>query len=217
MGPKRIISQLFDPRRFLAPCPNFGVHYTTPLFLFVCVSIVSMTPPAEAQPTHTSHVDPKKPATITDRTSVSYAHYVVGADALGLIIGGISGNDKAFLAMYGLGGPLVHVAKGNMGRAALSLGARVALPLVVGGVLSEGCGDPDPDPDGTLCEDGRRIVGTIIGGILAVGIDWIVLSKEHKRKKGAPSLAPKPRPATVRPAVSLLPRGTPTLGIEGSF
>lgn len=113
--------------------------------------------------------------------------------------------ETAGLAGYALAAPAVHFAHGQPRRAALSLGLRVGLPLLVGGVLAaEGaarCPDgPPEDPRG--CE--RLTTAILVAGslsMLAASIaDATVLAWEPK----LPPLRGLGRKATT-PAFSLAP------------
>ena len=77
--------------------------------------------------------------------SESYAHWVVASDvtAVLLVVGAFTGPGElgyASAATHLLGGPVVHVAHGEIGKGALSLGLRLGIPvtaMMVVGVLSQ--------------------------------------------------------------------------------
>jgi len=115
-----------------------------------------------------------------------YRSQVLAVDVTSLVVtgAGLAGDAPAgiFLGVTGLviGSPIVHVAHGNEGRAAASLGLRVGLP-VVGGVIGLGiCGGHDRDPEpasnrGLECLVSGG-VGFGIGAALALIVDYAVLA-----------------------------------------
>lgn len=81
----------------------------------------------------------------------------------------------ASFATYVLGGPIVHASHGNWGRAALSLGARVGMPLlgISTGVALEDC------RGGDFCGFGGALIGGVVGIAAAVAIDSAALAREE--------------------------------------
>jgi hypothetical protein len=82
------------------------------------------------------------------------------------------------VAGYALGGPIVHAAHGDWGRAGISLSARVVLPVVgiVGG--HELCvAGSDEDHDELLPCFGSMILGGIAGIVGAEVLDWAAVSR----------------------------------------
>lgn len=115
-----------------------------------------------------------------------------GSDVLGL----------AGLGTYALGPPIVHLARGNYGRSAISLGARLALPVIgffIGAAL--GAASRSDDPSKPLAEG---VLGAGFAMVAAVPIDACLLSWE------APAGA-APSPAAVAPSGSALV--LPTLAV----
>lgn len=86
---------------------------------------------------------------------------------------------------YLLGGPIVHAAHGNWGRAAGSLGLRLGLPLAGGlaGAALAQCRQGE-----WFCGYAEVGMGTLIGIVAAVTIDASVLAREPVTK--APALVP---------------------------
>ena len=102
------------------------------------------------------------------------------AAALTLVIVGGALDEPLLLggsfATYVLGGPIVHATHGNWGRATLSLGARVGVPLlgIATGVGLEDCSG------GEFCGFGGALIGGIVGLAGAVAIDSAALAREKK-------------------------------------
>ena len=100
----------------------------------------------------------------------------------------------ATLALYGLGGPIVHAAHGHRGRAVGSLVLRAGLPIIGGYALAE------------VSEDGLEgfLIGFAVGMGTAMIIDSAVLARGTPAKR------------RVAPTVTPLAGGA-SVGVTGSF
>lgn len=105
------------------------------------------------------------------------------------------------LGTYLLGGPVVHAAHGNWGRALGSLGLRSGAPILgaVLGVGLEDCKGSD------ACGLAGAAVGVTLGMGAAIAIDAAVLAHEEV-----------PEESAVKPVVSTGKNGT-WLGLAGTF
>jgi hypothetical protein len=120
---------------------------------------------------------------------------------------------------YLAGGPIVHAETGQPLRAGISLGLRVALPLLGAaiGVAAHSrpqppscCYPPDPDWGGLAA----AAEGFMVGVGAAAVLDAAALAYKH-----VPDEPPAPRKAavSVSPQVSVDPRGGVRAGIGGTF
>ena len=103
---------------------------------------------------------------------------------------------------YALGGPLVHVAHRNYGRAAISVGLRVLLPIVGAnvGVAFSSC---DRGKDfGSLCYLDDMAAGFLVGAAVAATADNLLVTPWTM--PGAETTGPRVAHAT--PSLSLTPR-----------
>ena len=147
-------------------------------------------------------------------------HLADAASVLMIVGGGASGSSELSavgLSGYFVGAPLVHLAHGQPGAAAKSLGLRVALPMVAAlagfklmgedsaGHSSHGCAG---EPASACVGMGGSIVGLMLGGLVgAVAASYI----------DGKYLAAYQRPAqTWAPNVAPI-RGGVALGVSGSF
>jgi hypothetical protein len=168
-------------------------------------SSVAVTPPpleapreAETEPSYRWQI------AVADASSLALLFTVTDRGALG---GGL---------LYLLGGPVIHLAHGEAGRAVGSLGLRVALPIAgafVGGALwwngqDARCKNGDPD----FCSDDEFNVGALYGlglGFLgAMVIDTAVLARPVPVRKDAG--------ATWAPQLAVAP-GHLGVGVIGRF
>jgi hypothetical protein len=118
------------------------------------------------------------------------------------------------LGAYLLGGPIVHAAHDNWGRAALSLGMRTVIPVATGGLFfaANSCGenssnDPDSDAD-AWCGLGQAIAavfGGLVGATVASALDASLLAWEPEE--------PTPQ---VAPALGVT-KTSAWLGVAGRF
>jgi hypothetical protein len=103
-----------------------------------------------------------------------------------------------------LGGPAIHLAHGEVGRAALSFGLRVALPIVGAaiGVRSASCGDAN------LCGLDEALAGLAIGSVIASVVDATLIAGPWR---------PPSSTAKAHSGWSLAPRvvATPELALVG--
>jgi hypothetical protein len=117
----------------------------------------------------------------------------------------------AGLGLYVLGGPVVHLAHRNPGRAAGSLALRVGGPILGGAV---GCA-ADGNDGGVGCLGGLAL-GVFLGTLSAVVIDAAALAHEPVSKPTARWRAPKPR-VSVAADLTLTRNGGAVFGLSGSF
>jgi hypothetical protein len=146
-----------------------------------------------------------------------YGWQTIATDVLAVALLAGSGDSDdgrqvaAGLGVYLLGGPAVHLAHGELGKAGNSLGLRAGLPLA-GGVLGYGlgalgCGDSEESLGDALCPVGMTALGVLVGAVGAVAIDAGAIAKKEVRPKLAVSLAPSVVPTK---------QGT-TFGLAGTF
>jgi hypothetical protein len=122
---------------------------------------------------------------------------------------------------YVFGAPIVHLAHGNGGMFAASLGTRVVSPVIGGatGYLAAKVVDPCRGGGDYVC--GAPIAGVLIGvvsGFLAASaLDAALYSKEPKEKKEPKEEAKRwDGQARVLPTVSASPSGA-SVGFGGTF
>lgn len=146
----------------------------------------------------------------TDTVDVSYRSHILLADGAAvamLLAAGASGSEglgNAALATGALGGPLVHLAHGNPGRALGSLALRTGLTY---GGLALGAASCTPN-DEALDFDclGSALVGGMVGYGAAAIIDATVLGHQTRRA----------RPLPVAPQLGMTRTGM-QVGISGTF
>jgi hypothetical protein len=109
-----------------------------------------------------------------------YGSQVIATDAISwaVLLGGIKAEvwPVAALGASGLflGGPVVHVAHGNYGRAGISFGTRVAVPFlgaVIGAAVHE-------EEDDRVFIPASVIIGAVLGSIAASAVDIAILARE---------------------------------------
>ncbi len=119
---------------------------------------------------------------------------------------------------YALGGPIVHLAHGEVARGAASLGLRVGLPFLgaLGGAMVDG-----NSCSGEICRMDRVVLGGALGVLAAVVVDSAALAYERVQDEPAAAKATPPSPRRSRVALSPLagPRknGGFDVGIGGVF
>jgi hypothetical protein len=109
------------------------------------------------------------PPAVLPRPDDSYGRYILMVDGINLA--------SSFL-LVGVGGyfvaaPALHISRGNYGRAAISLGMRVAFPIagaVVGGMFAERC-----DRNAVVCLPPEILAGFAIGVLTAMIVDAAAL------------------------------------------
>jgi hypothetical protein len=171
---------------------------------------VAPQPQAE-QPSHPATKPAALPPPAPKRTEVArwYGDKTLMTDGGALafaLAGAISGDNGEPLfwiagSGYVLGAPIVHLVHGNPGRAAASLGLRVALPIAFFGVgtTMEDCHGQD------FCGFGSFVIGVPIGMAAAIALDAAVLARDTVH-----------RPVAIVPTASVGPNGT-TIGLAGTF
>lgn len=151
----------------------------------------------------------------TDTVDVSYRSHILLADGAAvamLLAAGASGSEglgNAALATGALGGPLVHLAHGNPGRALGSLALRTGLTyggLALGAAsCTQGAHDGEGGEEGWECL-GSALVGGMVGYGAAAIIDATVLGHQTRRA----------RPLPVAPQLGMTRTGM-QVGISGTF
>jgi hypothetical protein len=87
---------------------------------------------------------------------------------------------------YALGGPIVHLAHGNWGRAAISTGLRITLPVVG---LAIGANTHDHDYDSNSGDVADALLGGVFAGMLAATlVDAALVAYEPVSE--SPAVAP---------------------------
>jgi hypothetical protein len=114
------------------------------------------------------------------------------------------GSANAGLAVYALGGPIVHLAHDQGGRALASVALRVGLPLASAWLWGGHCSSSDDDCD----SEGAVAIGVILGVVTAMVIDATALSHPVK--------ATKPAGATWAPQLTATPQRV-ALGVLARF
>lgn len=143
----------------------------------------------------------------TPRRWYGWEIMLVDAGAFALAYaGGASESDAVTVIALGAfvaGGPVVHVAEGNGGRALLSGALRLGLPLALGAIAGASCDEEDNDEwFGCLAAVGGGALG---GAAIAMLVDYVFLAH-----------APE-RPPRVQVAVTPRREGGLTVGLGGSF
>jgi len=116
--------------------------------------------------------------------------------------------------IYGLGGPIVHLAHGKPGAAALSLTARTLTPLVgaiVGSAATSNCGTPNSEDGNSACNLQGIAYGFFAGAGLAMLIDAALLAREDVKPE-----RPRSDGITVAPTAAVT-KSTATVGAVGTF
>jgi hypothetical protein len=162
---------------------------------------------------------PPRGAADADETE-SYAHWVVVSDLSSVVlgVGALSGAGElgyASAAAYLLGGPTVHAAHGEGGKAALSFLLRLGVPstsMLVVDVLSRSshCPADDADENDIHCKPivDRILLAGAIGIVVAMVIDPVLLARRSVPRKHA---------FTIEPNVAWTKTHGWSLGVQGSF
>ncbi len=115
-------------------------------------------------------------------------------------------------ALYLLGGPLVHLAHGQVRMGSYSLGLRISLPLAGFFGLRAASGKRCNSIEGPFCSNTAAVVGTAIGLAAAMVLDWTLLARKTTTQ---PSLF---EVGNVRANPNLgVTRDGVSLGLSGSF
>lgn len=182
----------------------------------LCLSTSATAIAQTSLPAPLSEAESKPP----DARSRWYGWQILGTDAAAvlLLMAAGAGNEKAnhteWLAIpaagsYVFGGPIVHSAHGNPGRAGISLGMRVGLPLL--GILVGGLGDTCSSAEDN-CIRASAALGGLLGLVTAVTVDTVVLPWE----KPAPTAVPPAATPCVAVAPVIAQRGG-GLTVGGAF
>lgn len=169
---------------------------------------VAPTPPALTAPAFpASGAGPGATAPASEQAEPereSYGWQIALADVAGTVLlvetDHGHGSASAGLMVYALGGPLVHVAHDQGGRALASLALRVGLPLASAWVWGGHCSSSDDDCDNA----GTVAIGVILGALTAMVIDATALS--HPVKATRPAWAPQVTATPQRVSLGVLGR-----------
>lgn len=167
------------PASAAAPAPQVRAAAPTSREL----SPPSLTAPVRAGPGETAPASEQ-----AEPERESYGWQIAIADVAGTVLllesGHSRGSANAGLAVYALGGPIVHLAHDQGGRALASVALRVGLPLASAWLWGH-CSSRDDDCDNA----GAVAIGVILGVVSAMVIDATALS--HPVKTTRPAWAPQ--------------------------
>jgi len=115
---------------------------------------------------------------------------------------------------YALGGPVVHLTHGNYGRAAISLGLRVLLPIVGAniGVAFSSCDNHQTFAN--LCSVDGMAAGFLVGAATAAAADNLLVTPWTIA--GGEAAPPKPTALTVSPRI-VATQDRAIFGLGGRF
>lgn len=134
----------------------------------------------------------------------------------GVSIGAIAVTPVGAAVGYVLGAPLVHGINGHAGKAAASLGLRVAAP-VAGSLLAYAVLRVATQSDCRgLCVGYAALFGGIAGIATAITVDAAVLAREPTKPQPAAVAARKPQTTAVVPLVAPRPGGV-DIGVAAVF
>ncbi|HUH01382.1 MAG TPA: hypothetical protein VML75_05260 [Kofleriaceae bacterium] len=149
-----------------------------------------------------------------ETVQVRYGWQILLADLAAIAAGAATDEGEITLAVYLGGGPVIHLAHGNVGSAMGSLALRAGLPLA-GALL--GIAIEEPSCEGEfLCGFGGMIIGGTLGVLAASAIDIGVLAKKSRRVE-------RPRGLIQVGSINANPSLAPTLdrgmslGLSGTF
>lgn len=173
---------------------------------------------AQEPPSRRSDTSPAPPAGAAPPATVSrwygWQTLVTDGAAIGLVTGGIVLDEASHVsssvladgviglgvASYALGGPIVHFAHRNPGRAFASLALRIGLPIILGyGAIAIICGD-----SGEFCGL-VAIPGGALGIATAITLDASVLARDQVPvNRAAFSIVPTLRVDRERASIGLI-------------
>lgn len=159
-------------------------------------------------------VDPPTP----DRTFYGWQNMVVGYAGIGMLAASMRGGGALpwfGLGVYALGGPIVHLAHQEYGRAAGSLVINVLTPVLVGAVahsMDKGCAGRE---ECGLDAISGMIGGVVFGMLAAPLIDGITMGWEDAPRKPPPAIAVQPTVTIARKEQN--GASTTMFGLAGAF
>jgi hypothetical protein len=176
------------------------VRMRTMLFVVAAAALVPVTLRAGPVPAPVS--DHEHPATVT------YATPILAVSLAGLAVPWVSGGPGGWLGLgtYALGPPIIHLSHHNPGRAAGSLGLRLALPLLgmfVGSSIDKASERKDAWYPGLF----GAFVGFYGGGVAASVIDAVWLAREGRLDAARSSSGASLRVADPAFSFAVSPRG----------
>jgi hypothetical protein len=196
---------------------RYVVASLVPFAFLVASSAAHAEPPANAAP-DPSNVAAAEPPPATTHVWYGWQTLLVDAASFSLMAAG-AGNDNSPLLYagvggYALGGPAVHIANGESGRAALSLGVRIVLPAI-GAAIGYASYRQPSKPDWFDFGPGfdAAIFG-VVGGLAACVIDAAAIA--HHRVAADPPPPPQSG-VSVTPSVAVEPHGGARAGLVGTF
>lgn len=143
---------------------------------------------------------------------------LVDAASIAVMIGGVNHGGGAGpvvgLVGYTVGGPIVHVANGEGGRAGASLAVRVLLPAA-GAALGYASYHKSTNPNAMDFGPGldAAVLG-FVGGLVACVIDAAAIARHDVP---AEPITKKPNALSVVPQIGASPRGGVQAGVGGTF
>ena len=153
------------------------------------------------------------PTDVTEMDRYGWQIALADVSAVSLLLAGKSGTTSSIAGLtYLLAGPIIHGAHDQGGRMAVSLGLRLALPLVSGigfAALAEHNSHCAPDDDD--CDSGALFAGLFgftLGAVSAMVLDATVIARPVEIHR---SVGP-----TWTPQIAMTPQRT-TFGVVGRF
>lgn len=155
--------------------------------VLIALFVLSSSATARAQVTGSAGDAPRPIYALT--AEPSYRGHLILADLGAVAFLPLAATTHEHLAIgwvagYVLGAPIVHLAHGNGGRAAASLGLRVGVPALgalIGFAIAESDSDSECGNLGCVLNGvAMGAGGAVVGMAAAVLIDWVVLGGEEE-------------------------------------
>jgi hypothetical protein len=163
--------------------------------------------PAEVPLLTTAHADGPL---VTRR----YGWLILSADVATFALAAGMDSSDVFLIGYLGASPMIHLAHGNPGRAAASVGLRVGLPFV-GAMAGLGMANCGPN-SGMFCELGAAMLGGMVGMGTAMVVDYVALAKQQHRTVAVDPALIRVGDLRANPTLAASERGV-QLGLAGTF
>lgn len=189
----------------------------------VLVFLSAMSSTALADEEAEAQAEPARGPTLETRRWYGWQTLMLDGAAMVMTVGaghmGGSGNDDSTaqvlgvsaLAVYVLGGPIVHGANDHWGKAAGSLAMRVAAPAALGALFYYGS-EALTDCESAMFGCGLMgLFGGVLGVAGAIAVDSAVIARER---------VPAPPPnqwVSLAPSVAPRREGGMTFGLSGTF
>ena len=195
-------------------------HVIASVALLACVAALGAT--AHAQSPAQAPPAPPGPAVSAGATRVethSYGLQIAGVDVAVLAGAAATKSSNVGVGGYLLGGPLVHLAHGHVGRALGSAALRAGLPVagaLLGGSLGDSRCEREDNPE-ELCGLEEMAAGLVIGAAAASLVDATVLAREEVEVPTQRAGLVQVGPISATPNVIASAGGKLSLGVTGSF